>query len=918
MADTENNTLQVGESNTPVAEQQPQEELHEQQVQQSQTEPQQIDQHQPESQIEQEEEKPTEETDKSIEANEPIEAGIPSETISETVINERSTLSDTQQTTKATEANYKNPPYVEDQPKVEVENTDKADVDVQPTVEITDITQKSEIEEPKLIFEKIETNEEETQQKDGVKEDIKETEIILPSESVDAPIKSSEEHNQPDAILSSSNAVAHELENTEEVKIDELRSEDKPEEIKETIKQDTKELNQNNSVENEIPAVDSNKEGSDPSKDVEPSDPIKVTENVELEPINESAVNDDNSALQVTADSNPGSNNEIDDLFSEPPSKVDNNDSKDIDFPMENGDQNEENFGDDQEEEAEPEEAEAVEKELEKEKGKEHFVDTAKASETADNLIPGSSDSNKNEVQKSIPGSNLQTSNPLESSNAKRQHTIAMSSTATQTHTIVLPSHSSWFNLSTVHDIERESLPEFFQGVNKNKTPEIYMKYRNFMVNSYRLNPNDYLSFTAVRRNLIGDAGALLRLHKFLTKWGLINYQVNPETKPKQIDPPYTGDFVIDYDTPRGMFPFESYKPPTEFPNLDQVKSILGTQKRKIDETDTSDKAGDVKRQKIIKPDINKYWTEHQLKKLIEAVARFKNDWYKISEFVGNSKTPDDCIIRFLQLPMEDKFLEENKELLGPLKYVPNLSFSPNDNPIMSTLSFLVNMVDTDIAVAASNRAIKVMDKKLEKKLNRFKNIKPENNSEKESVTAENQENNEQTKEQGEDPLKDIKDAAVNSFGIIGARSHLFATFEEREMHKSLVNIIQHQLKIVDMKLSKLTSLEKEFELQKKHLEKKSNELLEEKLSIFKYNNAATSKFLQIISLLESKDNFKDVEVQQIKDLISQSKEILYKPPRKQLNVLEEGEGDEAGENVNEAVKPISFEAPMLYRYWSG
>jgi SWI/SNF complex subunit SWI3 len=482
-------------------------------------------------------------------------------------------------------------------------------------------------------------------------------------------------------------------------------------------------------------------------------------------------------------------------------------------------------------------------------------------------------------------------------STVKTEPTITLSDLQRQTHTIVLPSYSSWFDLSEIHDIERQSLPEFFQNLNKNKTPEIYIRYRNFMVNSYRLNPNDYLSFTSVRRNLIGDAGALLRIHKFLNKWGLINYQVNPETRPKQQEPPYTGDFTIDLDTPRGMFPFESYKPPTTFPDLEKYKSIIGVKHPNSDPQDPAER--NVKKQKILKPDIDKGWDESSLNKLVEGVAKFKNDWYQIAEYIGDNKTPDECIIRFLQLPIEDKFLENNKDALGPLKYVPNLSFSPNDNPIMSTLSFLVNMVDTDVAIAASNRAIKIMDKKLEKKLNRFK--EPINED-----------------EESNDPLKDVKDAATNAFGIIGARSHLFATFEEREMNKSLVNIVQHQLKIVDMKVAKLTALEKELELQKKLIEKKSNELLEEKLSIFKYNNAATSKFLQIISVLESTEDFKDVDVEKIKSLINKSKEILYKPPRKQLNILEEGEIIDTTEDLNESVKPISFEAPMLYRYWSG
>lgn len=467
-----------------------------------------------------------------------------------------------------------------------------------------------------------------------------------------------------------------------------------------------------------------------------------------------------------------------------------------------------------------------------------------------------------------------------------------------QFHTIVLPSYSSWFDIDKIHSIEKESLPEFFQNVNKNKTPEIYIRYRNFMVNSYRLNPNDYLSFTAVRRNLIGDAGALLRVHKFLNKWGLINYQVNPETRPEPVEPPYTGDFVVDLDTPRGMFPFESYKPPTSLPNLEKVKDILRPVTTTTSPADELNGEPPQKKRKILQADINAGWDESSLHRLIEGISKFKNDWYKIAEYVGNNKTPNECIIRFLQLPIEDKFLEDNKEVLGPLKYVPNLSFSPKSNPILSTLAFLVNMVDSDVAAAASQRAIKVLDKKLEKKLNRFK------------VTEDDQNCN-------DDPLKDIKDAATNAFGIIGAKSHLFATYEEIEMHKALVNIVQHQTKIVDLKLAKCSSLEKEFELQRKFLEKKSSELLEQKLSIFKYNNAATSKLLQAIQLLESDQGLKDLDVTAIKNLIKQSKDILYKPPRKQSNKLEESDLNES-EHTNESVKPISLEAPMLYRYWSG
>lgn len=38
-----------------------------------------------------------------------------------------------------------------------------------------------------------------------------------------------------------------------------------------------------------------------------------------------------------------------------------------------------------------------------------------------------------------------------------------------------------------------------------------YMAYRNFMIDTYRLNPFEYLSSTACRRNLGGDVCSILR-----------------------------------------------------------------------------------------------------------------------------------------------------------------------------------------------------------------------------------------------------------------------------------------------------------------------------------------------------------------------------------------------------------------------
>jgi SWI/SNF related-matrix-associated actin-dependent regulator of chromatin subfamily C len=101
-----------------------------------------------------------------------------------------------------------------------------------------------------------------------------------------------------------------------------------------------------------------------------------------------------------------------------------------------------------------------------------------------------------------------------------REHLIS------QTHSIILPSYSTWFDMHVVNNIERKALPEFFNNRNRSKTPAVYKDYRDFMINTYRLNPVEYLTVTACRRNLAGDVCAIMRVHAFLEQWGLINYQV--------------------------------------------------------------------------------------------------------------------------------------------------------------------------------------------------------------------------------------------------------------------------------------------------------------------------------------------------------------------------------------------------------
>jgi len=42
-----------------------------------------------------------------------------------------------------------------------------------------------------------------------------------------------------------------------------------------------------------------------------------------------------------------------------------------------------------------------------------------------------------------------------------------------QTHHIIIPSYAAWFDYNGINAIERRALPEFFNGKNKSKSPEV-------------------------------------------------------------------------------------------------------------------------------------------------------------------------------------------------------------------------------------------------------------------------------------------------------------------------------------------------------------------------------------------------------------------------------------------------------------
>ncbi|CAA7268231.1 unnamed protein product [Cyclocybe aegerita] len=488
---------------------------------------------------------------------------------------------------------------------------------------------------------------------------------------------------------------------------------------------------------------------------------------------------------------------------------------------------------------------------------------------------------------------------------------------AAQTHEVIVPSYSAWFDMSKIHPVEQKALPEFFNSRSRSKTPAIYKDYRDFMINTYRLRPTEYLTVTACRRNLAGDVCAIMRVHAFLEQWGLINYQIDPELRPAVLAPPFTGHFRVVLDTPRGL---QSVHPGTR-PNpatgglngskvptapaapasLELRNSIYQTT-AKASRPITSSEATALangsapvrangtgaasqnvahscdtcgadctqvryhslkdKKMEICGPcyldgrfPSNMYsgdfvkltaaasavsqgsgasddWSDQETLLLLEGVEMYDDDWSKIEEHVG-TRSAQQCIRRFLELPIEDPYLNTEGSM-GPLRF-GRIPFEQADNPVMSVVAFLAGVVSPGVAAEAAKTALHVLtdgstaeekEKSSEKKATEDENRMDEDPKEDSAATAEG------SKPKHALPHSQVVRAADLALKSSAKAAQALADAEDAQIKNTLSQLIKHTLTKLELKMSQFEELEEILEEERKALESARMGLVNERVNL--------------------------------------------------------------------------------------
>ncbi|XVF45260.1 hypothetical protein PTKIN_Ptkin02bG0191000 [Pterospermum kingtungense] len=299
----------------------------------------------------------------------------------------------------------------------------------------------------------------------------------------------------------------------------------------------------------------------------------------------------------------------------------------------------------------------------------------------------------------------------------------------------VVPNHCGWFSWTKVHHLEERILPSFFNGKSPMRTPDVYMEIRNCIMKKFHANPSMQIELKDLEDLEVGDLDARQEVFEFLEYWGLINFHPFPPVV-SAVPNTDAGGMAKEDSLLKKLFHFEAVEPRQRVvnrPNLSTPSAPSGILPESAIAEDLVRPEGpsveyhcnscsaDCSRkryhcQKQADFDLctdcfnhGKFgsgmsssdfilmepadpglsggkWTDQETLLLLEALELYKENWNEIAEHVA-TKTKAQCILHFVQMPIEDVFSNSDdkintnsKETAGPAAVSDETSV-PKDVP---------------------------------------------------------------------------------------------------------------------------------------------------------------------------------------------------------------------------------------------
>ncbi|KAK8626831.1 hypothetical protein V6N13_134461 [Hibiscus sabdariffa] len=300
----------------------------------------------------------------------------------------------------------------------------------------------------------------------------------------------------------------------------------------------------------------------------------------------------------------------------------------------------------------------------------------------------------------------------------------------------VVPNHCGWFSWTEVHHVEESLLPSFFNGKSPLRTHDVYLEIRNRIMKKFHANPSKQIELKDLSDIEVGDLDARQEVLELLDYWGLINFHPFPPGDSAVVSA--IGDEAAKKDSLlEKLFHFEAIesRPPiVPKPNLSTPSASSGflpesgvfddlmrPEGPSVDyhcnscSTDCSRKRYHCQKQAdfdlcadcfnnrkfssgmsssdfiLMEPAdapglSGGNWTDQETLLLLEGIELYKENWNEIAEHVA-TKTKAQCILHFVQMPIEDAFSNcddnvdtNSKKTAGPAAIIDESSV-PKDSP---------------------------------------------------------------------------------------------------------------------------------------------------------------------------------------------------------------------------------------------
>ena len=242
-------------------------------------------------------------------------------------------------------------------------------------------------------------------------------------------------------------------------------------------------------------------------------------------------------------------------------------------------------------------------------------------------------------------------------------------------------------------------------------------------------------------------------------------------------------------------------------------------------------------------------WTDSELLLLLEGLEMFDDNWDSVSDHVG-SRTREECVLKFLQLEIEDKYLEDtpsgqpqsNGIGAQDLAYLSGgrLPFSQFDNPVMSVMSFLASLADPATTAKAAGKSVEEMRRTLRQRIENDSASGGAESGAKEASAAadvkdeqrgESMEVDDTTSLATREPPATSHDIPTTALSLTAARSAALASHTERALTNQVSAAVNMQLAKLELKLQQFTEMETLLQAERREVERMRQRLFLDRLA---------------------------------------------------------------------------------------